>query len=81
MILLQIIGQMTDHNNLTKRRESVLATETTPLQEETPIRNYSHNSDSKMDAETKRVVIKIVLDVILLCCGMLKMFENKISPP
>lgn len=64
---------MTDHNNLTKRREPVLATETTPLQEEATSRN---NSDSKMDAETKRVLIKIVLDVILLCCGMLKMCEK-----
>ena len=70
---------MTDHNNLTKRREvPVLApSETTPLQEETPSRHNSVSKMDAMDAETKRVLIKIVLDVILLCCGMLiKMCEK-----
>lgn len=69
---------MTDHNNLTKRREVqvISPSESTPLQEETPSRQNSVSKMDALDAETKRVLIKIVLDVILLCCGMLKMCEK-----
>lgn len=39
--------------------------------ENTPLNNLeSNNQQAIMDADTKRVVIKIVVDVVLLGCGM-----------
>ena len=40
-------------------------TETTPLNNNT----FPSRLDSKMDSDTKKVVTKVVIDVILLLCG------------
>lgn len=42
------------------------ATETTPLNQ---VVSQTTEVSSKMDSETKRVLVKIGFDVVLLCCG------------
>lgn len=53
-----------------RNRSSRVQVDTTET-ENTPLNNInSVNQQEIMDADTKRVVLKIVIDIVLLGCGM-----------
>lgn len=55
--------------------EPSVPTETTPLNQhhssaqQTPINRAASSESATMDAATKSVLVKIAIDVTLLCCG------------
>jgi hypothetical protein len=53
----------------TQSKEVAVNTELTPLNS-----NNSQTSSLKMDSETKKILRKIVIDVVLLGCG--KSYQN-----
>lgn len=66
--LLSFINtQMTDQPIISKQRDIDVATELTPLK--TDIQITQNKDNSNMDAETKNILIKVVLDGVLVGCG------------
>lgn len=65
---------MQNSSNRRTTDQTVIPTETTPLNHET----FNNQSNSKMDADTKKVLTKIGIDVVLLCCGEFR-FENSLK--
>lgn len=82
ILLIRFSFQMSNRNRQSGKKPTVALyepSETAPLNENNlrhdqptePPRNQEVTSSLNMDAETKKVLIKIAIDVALLCCGEL----------